>query len=45
MKKKTGLKGTVIFFSFDFSAIDSNDILDIHRYLMKGRKYSMDYFN
>ena len=32
---KTGLKGVGIFFSVDFNPIDSNDILDIHRYLMK----------
>ena len=32
---KTGLKGVVIFFSVDFNPITSNDILDIHRYLMK----------
>ena len=30
MKKKTGLKGTLKVFS-----VDTNDILDIHRYLMK----------
>ena len=32
---KTGLKGVVIFFSVDFNPIDTNDILDIHRCLMK----------
>ena len=32
--KKTGLKGVVKFFSVDFNPID-NDILDIHKYLMK----------
>ena len=35
MKKKTGLKGTVNFFSVDFNPIDANDILDVHKYLMK----------
>ena len=35
--KKTGLKGSVKFFSVDFNPIDTNDILDIHRYLMKGK--------
>ena len=35
MKKKTGLKGTVKFFSVDFNPIDTNDILNIHKYLMK----------
>ena len=33
--KKTGLKGVVTFFSDDFNPIDNNDILDIHKYLMK----------
>ena len=35
LKKKTGLKGVVAFFSDDFNPIDTNDILDIHKYLMK----------
>ena len=35
MKKKTGLKGVVKFFSVDFNYIDINSILDIHEYLMK----------
>ena len=33
--KKTGLKGSINFFPVDFSPIDTNDILDIHRYLMR----------
>ena len=33
--KKAGLKGVVNVFSVDFNPIDSNDILDIHKYLMK----------
>ena len=34
--KKTGLKGIVnFFFSVDFNPIDTNNILDIHKYLMK----------
>ena len=37
MKKKTGLKASVIFFSVDFNPIDTNDILNIHRYSMKGK--------
>ena len=41
MKKKTGLKGSVNFFSVDFDAVDTNNILDIHRYLMKKTKYKM----
>ena len=32
---KTGLKVVVNFFSVDFNPIDSNGILEIHRYLMK----------
>ena len=36
MKKKTGLKGVVNVFSVYFNPIDTNDILDIHKYLMKG---------
>ena len=35
MKKKTGLKGVVKFFSVAFNYIDINSILDIHEYLMK----------
>ena len=37
--KKTGLKGVVKFFSVDFNPIDTNDILDIHKYLMKRTWY------
>ena len=33
--KRTGLKRSVKFFSVDFNSIDTNNILDIHRYLMK----------
>ena len=33
--KKTGLNGVVNFFSVDINPIDTNDILDIHKYLMK----------
>ena len=32
---KTRVKGVVTFFSVDFNAIDTIDILDIHKYLMK----------
>ena len=35
MKKETGLKGVVKRLSVDFNPINTNDILDIHRYLMK----------
>ena len=33
--KKTGLKGVVKLFPVDFNPIDTNDILNIHKYLMK----------
>ena len=33
--KKIGLKGIVKVFSIDYNANDTNDILDIHRYLTK----------
>ena len=33
--KKVGLKGVVVFFSVDFNPIDTNNILDINKYLMK----------
>ena len=35
MKKKTGLKGCVYDFSFQYDAPGVADILDIHKYLMK----------
>ena len=41
MKKKTGLKGNVNVFSVDFNPIDTNDILDICKYLMKGTCYKI----
>ena len=33
--KKTGIKGSVEFFSVDFNPIDTNDLFDIHNCLMK----------
>ena len=33
--KKTGLNGYVYNFSVDYDAIEVDDILDIHKYLMK----------
>ena len=33
--KKEGSKISVKLFSVDFNPIDANDILDIHKYLMK----------
>ena len=34
-KKKTRLKGVANFFSVDFNPINTNNILDIHKYLIK----------
>ena len=39
--KKIGLKGIVNFFSVDFNSVDTNDILDIHKYLMKKTWYEI----
>ena len=39
--KKTGLKGVVKRFSVDFNPIDNDDILDIHKYLMKKTWYKI----
>ena len=33
--QKTKLKESVKFFSFDFNPIGTNDVLDIHKHLMK----------
>ena len=33
--KRTGLKEMSLFFFVDYNTIDTNNILDIHRYLMK----------
>ena len=33
--KKIGLKEVLNFFSVDFNPVDTNNILDIHKYLMK----------
>ena len=35
--KTTGLKECVNVFYVDFNPIDTNNILDIHRYLLKGK--------
>ena len=35
IKKKTELKGVVNPISVDFNTINTNDILNIHKYLMK----------
>ena len=39
--KKMGLKGVVNCFSVDFNPIDTNDILDIHKYLVKRTWYKI----
>ena len=33
--KNAGLKEVVKYFSVDFNLIDTNDVLDIHKYFMK----------
>ena len=38
--KKIGLKGVVNVF-IDFNSTDTNDILDIRKYLMKGTWYKV----
>ena len=40
-KKKTGLKGVAKFVLVDFNPNDTNDILDIHKYLMRGTWYKI----
>ena len=37
--KKTGLNGYVYHFRTDYDAIAVDDILDIHKYLMKKKWY------
>ena len=39
--KTSRLKGAINFFSVDFNPIDTNDILDIHKYLMKRTWYEI----
>ena len=34
-KKETGLNGYVYKFSFDYNIIDTSNVIDIHKYLMK----------
>ena len=34
-QQKTELKGSAKFFSVDYTSINTNDILDIHKYLTK----------
>ena len=33
--KKTGLNGYIYKFSIDYNIIDTSNIIDIHKYLMK----------
>ena len=42
--KETRLKGYVYVFSTDFNFIDTNDILNIHKYFMKITKYKTKYY-
>ena len=37
--KKWGLKGIVKFFAVGLNPIGTNNISDIHKYLMKGNRY------
>ena len=39
--KKSGLKVIEFFFSFDFNPIDTNDLLDTYKYLMKGTMFGL----
>ena len=39
MKKNRNWKGIVKFFSVDFNPINTNDFLDIRRWLMKEKYY------
>ena len=41
VSKKTEWKGVVDFFSVDFNPIDINDVLHIHKYLMKRTCYKI----
>ena len=38
IRRKIGLRSTAKVFSVNNNAIETNDILDIHRYLMKKKK-------
>ena len=42
--KKTGLNGYVYDFSVDYDAIAVDDVLDIHKYLMKEKQYDIKMF-
>ena len=38
---KTESKGVINFFSVDFNCVNTNDILDIHRYLIKRKRHKL----
>ena len=40
--KKTGFDGYAYDFSVDYDATDLADIVDIHKYLMKKKKHSVN---
>ena len=42
--KKTGLNGYVYDFSVDYDAVAVDDVLDIHKYLMKEKQYDIKMF-
>ena len=39
--EKTGLKGSAECFSIDFNPIDTSNISDTHKYLMKEKQYKV----
>ena len=39
--KKNRIKRIVIFFPVDFNPIDTNDMLDVHKYLIKKAWYKI----
>ena len=39
--KKVGWKRSVKIFSVDYNPVDTNDILDIRKYLMKGKVHKI----
>ena len=43
--KKTGLYGTVYDFSVDYGAVSVDNILNIHKYLIKKRQHSIKCLN
>ena len=41
MKKNRIKSNCIFFFSFDFNPIDTKDILDTYKYLMKGTMFGL----